>query len=621
MNFRASQVAIILLTGVVILGLIGPATAQGDIDTSNLNIGDTEAPSETSAGEGIEIQSSVEISDLPADWSAQLEFVAYAGDNQIGSQTVSVEDGDKVDVSITHEFQESGSKDVYFEVSGEIEREGPVATQTATVERTTRRVTVDVSPPVTTTEGAAFETPEAVQNEVDNIREEVPQTTGPHAFVLTSTDELYVVFSNQEPQEGHVSVEGISPDVNPLEIDGLEFGVIVANDVEFEAPQQASVSDVYQNSESYDREYVEISAHHRYASLDYENISFSATAGVLIEEPLEASGMFGSMGSKSRMAIDGPDGASINRVIEMPSQERVVTTSFETEYWTDGDVTVSGIVAAPETPTRDYIRTFQEDDMLSANSDTPAMYVIDEEYNAQDVSSVSEFSESAGQYDGELVSFESNLYMNTISTKRVVERSTGTQLPPVDTILHGGVAWEQLPQARDDAIIIMGVSSSEQKQLLDSRSGTYQITGEVVSTERIEGELPQGSILIVYDLERVGSTNTASSNEVIEQLSTSVSDTIEQQADPQADASEVGDTSSEVQNTDEATEESDTDSDSTNTEDENENPAENPPDAEQDDESDTINRVIDSVRDALSDLFDSILSVANTRHTISLDPF
>jgi hypothetical protein len=606
MKSKASQLAIILLIGVVILGLTGPVTAQDGIDTSNLNIGDTEAPSETRAGERVEIQSSAEISDLPADWSAQLDFVAYAGDNQIGSQTVSVEDGDKVDVSITHEFQESGSKGVYFEVSGEVKREGPVATQTATVERTTRTVTVDVSPPVTTTEGAAFETPEAIQNEVDNLREEVPQTTGPHAFVLTSTDELYVVFSNQEPQQGYVSVEGVSPDINPLETDGLEFGVIVANDVEFEAPQQASVSEVYQNPESYDREYVEISAHHRYASLDYENEPFSATAGVLVEEPLEASGLFGSMGSKSRMAIDGSDGASINHAIEMPSQERIVTTSFETEYWTDADATVSGIVAAPGSSTRDYIRTFQEDDILSANSDTPVMYVIDEEYNAQDISSVSELSESAGQYDGELVSFESNLYMNTISTKRVVERSTGTQLPPVDTILHGGVAWEQLPQTRDDAIIIMGASSSEQKQLLDSRSGTYQITGEVVSTERIEGEFPQGSILIVYDLERVGSTNTASSNEVIEQLSTSVSDILEQQADPQVDASEVGDTSSEVQNTDEATEESDTDSGSTNTEDEDENPAENPPDAEQDNESDTISRIINSVRDTLNSIQDAL---------------
>lgn len=314
------------------------------------------------------------------------------------------------------------------------------------------------------------------------------------------------------------------------------------------------------------------------------------------------------------MAIDGPDGASIDRVIEMTSQEKIVTTSFETEYWTDGDVTVSGIVAAPETPTRDYIRTFQEDDILSANSDTPAMYVIDEEYNAQDVSSVSELSESAGQYDGELVSFESNLYMSTISTKRVVEGSTGTQLPPVDTILHGGVAWEQLPQTRDDAIIIMGASSSEQKQLLDDRSGTYQITGEVVSTERIEGELPQGSILIIYDLERVGSTNTASSNEVIEQLSTSVSDTMEQQADPQVDASEVGDTDSDSTNTEDTTSDAteETDTDSTGTEDENESPTEDPPDSEQDDESDIINRIIDSVRDALSDIFDSILSVATT---------
>lgn len=155
----------------------------------------------------------------------------------------------------------------------------------------------------------------------------------------------------------------------------------------------------------------------------------------------------------------GPDG--IDRVIEMSSGERIVTTSSETEYWTDGDVTVSGIVAAPETPARDYIQTFQENNTLPANSGVPLMYVIDEGYNAQDVSSITEVSENAGQYDGELVTFESNLYLSTVSTKRVVESSTGTQLPPVDTVLHGGVAWNKLPQTRDDAITIMAASSIE----------------------------------------------------------------------------------------------------------------------------------------------------------------
>lgn len=127
-----------------------------------------------------------------------------------------------------------------------------------------------------------------------------------------------------------------------------------------------------------------------------------------------------------------------------------------------------------------------------------------------------------------------------------------------------------------------------------------------MSTERIKGNLPRRSILIIYDLERVGSTNTASSNEVIEQLSSSVSGVMEQQADPQVDGSEVGETSSEVEETEEpgndVTEESDTDS--AVTENRNDNPTEEP----FNDESGTINEIVETVLDALSDVLDSILS-------------
>jgi len=599
MNLRYSQLAIILLIGIAILALIHPVAAQRDLDTSKLNTADTEAPSETSAGEEIRIQSSAEIPDLPADWTAQLEFVAYAGDNRVGSQEVFVEDGSTAEVSVTHEFQESGSKNVYFEVSGEIERKGPVASQTATVERTTRAKTVDISLPITTVEGAAFETPDSIQNEVDDLREEVPQTSGPHAFVLSSADELHIVLSNQEPQEGYASVEGISPNVDPLETNGLEFGVVIADNVEFETPLQASVNRVYQNSESYDRRYVEINAHHRYVSFDYESGSSSATAGVLVEEPLEATDLFGSVGSKSRTVIDDSDETSINRVIGMSPQERIVTTSSETEYWTNSDVTLYGIVAAPETPVWDYIQTFQENEIRLADSNTPIMYVIDEEYDAQEVSSISEISENPEQYDGELVSLESNLHMSTISTKRVVESSTGTQLPPVDTVLHGGVAWNQLPQTRDDAIIIMAASSVEQERLRVDRSGTYRITGEMISTERIEGELPQSSILVVYDLEKVDSTNTVSTNEIIEQMSLSVSEVMEQQANPQLNASNVGDTPSDTAQRD------------TEEENENENSREERPNTEQSDESDTSKGVIETVLDILSSIFGGIQPMAN----------
>jgi len=47
-----------------------------------------------------------------------------------------------------------------------------------------------------------------------------------------------------------------------------------------------SVGEVYEDTENYDREYVEINAHHRYVALDYEGRTSTAT-GVLVADPLE----------------------------------------------------------------------------------------------------------------------------------------------------------------------------------------------------------------------------------------------------------------------------------------------------------------------------------------------
>uniref|UniRef100_UPI0012ABED0E hypothetical protein n=1 Tax=Halorubrum halophilum TaxID=413816 RepID=UPI0012ABED0E len=133
---------LILVTASVTL--TSPVVAQDGIDSSNLEIGDISVPSEVELGDKIEITSSAAIPSLPADWFAQLEFVAYADDRQVGTQKVSIEDGDTADVSVSHSFQQAGSKELYFEVTGELTREGAVSEQSITVDRTTSSVVVNV---------------------------------------------------------------------------------------------------------------------------------------------------------------------------------------------------------------------------------------------------------------------------------------------------------------------------------------------------------------------------------------------------------------------------------------------------------------------------------------------
>ncbi|MFC7027845.1 hypothetical protein ACFQH8_10820 [Halomicroarcula sp. GCM10025710] len=50
----------------------------------------------------------------------------------------------------------------------------------------------------------------------------------------------------------------------------------------------------------------------------------------------------------------------------------------------------------------------------------------------------------------------------------------------------------------------MGVSSLHQDSPEEFEEGRYRIEGEVVSTSRINESLPEGSVLVIYDIERLG---------------------------------------------------------------------------------------------------------------------
>ena len=107
-----ATVLVVVMLIVASLTLTAPVAGQSGIDTSNLEIGEPAGPSEIEAGEEMTLTSSASIRSLPADWTAELDFTAYANGNEVGTQKVSLEDGESVDVSVTHSFEETGSKDL-----------------------------------------------------------------------------------------------------------------------------------------------------------------------------------------------------------------------------------------------------------------------------------------------------------------------------------------------------------------------------------------------------------------------------------------------------------------------------------------------------------------------------
>lgn len=622
-----ATVLVVVMLIVASLTLTAPVAGQSGIDTSNLEIGEPAGPSEIEAGEEMTLTSSASIRSLPADWTAELDFTAYANGNEVGTQKVSLEDGESVDVSVTHSFEETGSKDLHFEITGELTRKGAIAEQTATIDRTTRSVSVtvvdgnesdteeadndtgstddesdtdetqnntestdDKSDAEETesdtesvdsesdteetksdtwsfgdnvddarsiveaeiaTEGAVFVAPESVQSQVDDLREgDLRETVSPdadrvsYAFVLATSEGLHLVLSDEKPKEGYASVEGSELSVEEISIDrdgtaDLELTPVLSTEVEYQDPSEASIKAVSQDPDDYRREFLEFTANHRSIALDDEQSEYKATVGVLVDDPLTSEELFGTLGEQSFTTLKEAQGETIGSVLGDYSRPHIVTTAYgtETDYWENTAVTMSGIVATPQSPAGEFIQSQQQFDTLATDSGTAILYVIDEQHDAQQ-ESIADLSANPSAYEGETVRFESNLYMNSISSKRVIE-STGTKMPPVDTVLHGGVAWNTLPDNRDDLIGVVAASSITQKQLSEVRKGTYEVTGEVVSASTIDGYGSQGVVVLAYDLEKTGTLESASVSDLVTQESTGLSAVLERQANPTQDVSTI----------------------------------------------------------------------------------
>jgi len=78
---------------------------------------------------------------------------------------------------VGHSFQQTGSKELYFEVTGELTREGAVTEQSATIDRTTSSVAIDVIDTEPTENEDTQEDDESVGDQVedttDNLRTDI----------------------------------------------------------------------------------------------------------------------------------------------------------------------------------------------------------------------------------------------------------------------------------------------------------------------------------------------------------------------------------------------------------------------------------------------------------------
>ncbi|MFC7250173.1 PGF-pre-PGF domain-containing protein [Halomicroarcula sp. GCM10025324] len=602
---------------------IGTVEAQENLDVS------LDVPQGATTGEQVNLSTTVSIPDLPGDYEKELTVTFYSNGEQIGSETVTVADGETTEVETTHTFEEAGDKDIEAEATvalggqeytgsdtatlsvsepqeqisfdgnlsltvdapdspqvGEettttVESEIPsftgaqegeltlrllvdgeeAASETITVtggettetdlttvfdrsgettvtvegtltvgeqsltESTSRTVNVPEAPPETTTiEGAAFAVPESLEDELEAYRDDVSQDLQAQSFVLATQDELYVVFTRDEPTKGVASVEGAVLERN-LSTENLTYGVIASTRTSFNTTgTEASVQEVAYNSEQYRLDLVRINAHYRRVATltdpdSGENYTLSTTSGVLIDNPRSASTLFQNVGSKTRELSRNTSTEQIDTTLSNPSRPHLHTFSFETEFWTDAEATVDAIVLDPQSAAQQFIDEYDQTGIAHSEDGEPILYVVEEDFQPQQVDNVESIKSQSQSLDGEVVETEVRLYQEQISVQETLEHNTGcdddlleiqTPQGPVcvnvvqDNLLHGGVAWNSIPQSRDDALLVMGVSSLHQDSPEEFEEGRYRIEGEVVSTSRINESLPEGSVLVIYDIERLG---------------------------------------------------------------------------------------------------------------------
>ena len=508
-----SKKSILTIFGALLLISSGFAVAASAQEEPSIGL---DVPSSPSVGEETSISTSFSTPDLIRDREGTLTLSLYVSGEEVASRTLNIQDGETESVSFSHTFQSSGTQTV--EIRGSVELGDREFSRTAT-----RRV--DVSEAAsnvanTEVEGAAFPVPDSLEEEVESYRSEAGVDLEAQAFVLATQDEVYVVFTSEEPQEGIASVSGIGVQ-RDLSAEDMSFGVIAANSVSFETTgTEAGVTEVTENPNDYRLDLVRISATHRQVSTltdpdRGEDFTAAVTFGRLVENPRTAQSVLQNPGDKARALNENLQANSSGSVLADTERNHVGTVSFEQQMWTDTRATVDGIVLVPGSEARQYIETFGSGGVDYAEEGVPLVYVVNSELDPRPVDSIQEIKEQSSSLDGEVVSVEANLYQGRLSAQETLEHNTacgqdriqvqsGCVNVPQDFLIHTGIAWNTGVDSRDDLIPILAASATHQDAPVENTTGSYRIVGEVVSTSRIDESLPEGSMLLVYELERTG---------------------------------------------------------------------------------------------------------------------
>lgn len=528
-NKNVFVLTISCLAGIVLVGLVvtGTVAAQEELTTT------IDAPDQATTGEAISVSSSISVPELLRDYEKEMTVTLYVDGEEVDSRTVTVTDGETTQVDFSHTFSNSGSKTLRVETEVTMGQQSYSGSASKSVEVVEPSVSTEVPESIstvtpeleaTTREGAAFAVPESLEDEVDQYRDDSTQSLNGQAFVLAQQEGLYIVFTNEEPTKGTATVEGATLE-RDISSGNLTFGVIAATSVSFNtAGTETTVQEVADNSREYRQELVRINSHYRRVSTltdpdTGDDVTLASTAGILVDDPATATSLFENAGTDARAISNNSSPEQIDATLDDPRGPHLHTFSFETKFWADADATVDAVVLDPNSAAQEFVKEYDQAGIAHAEDGEPILYVVGEDFEPRSMNDVSSIKSQAESLDGQVVETNVRLYQEKISVQESLEHNTGCeedllkiQTPQgsacinvaQDNLLHAGTAWNTVPQSREDVLIVMGVSSRHQDSPEEFEEGQYRIQGEVVSTDRINESLPEGSVLVIYQLERTG---------------------------------------------------------------------------------------------------------------------
>lgn len=510
------RLEVLLLSVIITTGILTSFVPIAAADSYEVNI---DVPSTAKVGDSVSISGSVHVPDHYGEWQTDVEVTVFIDGSRTDQRTVTVRDGETARVSFSYSYQTSG--DHRIRIKGETSygewSYSDSASATITVREPPTEAPTPTPPGQVSVDGATFSVPPSLQDEAEQVRSSTGATG--RAFLLATKGQAYLVFCDCTPKTGIGSVEGGKIGETSA-FGNLTLTVVRASYSSFRtAAEAADLASITANPAEYELELIETSGYHTRVTVltdpdEGQNVTAVTASGMLSTDD-EARNIFENVGKTARTLVHQPSQEDVQEILGSGESSRMGTISFRHGFWYHGEYEVKGVVLTPQSAAYRVAAEVAPDRISALDGEQPVLYTVRTTATPTQVNSVRELNRRSGELDGRLVQIEVPLVHTRTSVQELLGHSTpcaADQFPvkevcvelTTDVLVTTGVAWSSPIEGGNDSVLVIGASSGHQDRPTKVVQGQYRITGEVVSSNRINTSLPDRAVLIVHNLDRRG---------------------------------------------------------------------------------------------------------------------